>query len=96
MFTRLPVSGAIVLTTRLQIEPLGRMEEQQLKHLARDIRSWPAHIARLKGRDLWERAVLGFIEQFPMARDDVSVVDAGELTEEDEDEDVDKECFTIR
>lgn len=90
MFTRLPISGAIVLTTRVQIDPLVRMGEDQLRHLAKDIRSWPAHIARLKGRDLWGRAVLGFIEQFPMARDDDSVV----MTEYDEDDDDVKKWFT--
>lgn len=85
MFRRLPVSGAIVLTTQVQIEPLVRMAKRKLQNLARDIRSWSAHIARLKGRDLWGRAVLGYIEEFPIAHDDVSVVDAGELTEDCED-----------
>ncbi|KAL5431740.1 hypothetical protein PMIN06_012204 [Paraphaeosphaeria minitans] len=89
MFTMLPTSGAIVLTTRVEIEPLVRMEEYALRRLAKDIRSWNADIARLKGRDLWGRAVLGFIEQFPMARDDESVV----MTEYDEDDRV-KKWFT--
>lgn len=70
----------------MQLDPLVRMGDNQLRHLANDIRSWPAHIARLKGRDLWGRAVLGFIEQSPMARDDASVV----ATEADEDDDVKK------
>ena len=70
------------MTTRVQLDPLSHMGENQLRHLANDIRSWPAHIARLKGRDLWGRAVLGFIEQFPMARDDESVL----MNEGDEDD----------
>ncbi|KAJ4360298.1 uncharacterized protein N0V89_000859 [Didymosphaeria variabile] len=92
MFRKLPKSGAVVLTTRVQIEPLVRMEERKLRHLAKEIRSWPAHIARLKGRDLWGRAVLGFIEQFPMAHDDASVMDAGEMTEPGDD--IDRTSFT--
>lgn len=83
MFRRLPRSGAIVMTTRVQVSPLVRMPQRKLHHLGKEIRSWPAHIARLKGRDLWARAVLGYIEDFPMARDDRSVVGVGELTEDE-------------
>ncbi|KAJ4288674.1 hypothetical protein N0V90_011911 [Kalmusia sp. IMI 367209] len=84
MFRRLPKSGAIVMTTRVQVSPLVRMPEKKLHRLAAEIRSWPAHVARLKGRDLWARAVLGYIEEFPMAHDDRTVVKAGELTEDEE------------
>lgn len=81
MFRRLPKTKAVVMTTRVQIEPLVCMEKERLQYLSREIRSWPAHIARLKGRGLWGRTVLGYIEQFPMVHDDESVVDAGEMTE---------------
>ena len=84
MFRRLPKTRAIVLTTRVQIKPLVHMKKEHLQILSREIRSWPAHIGRLKGRELWGRAVLGFIEKFPMARDDQSVVDAAEMTEEED------------
>lgn len=83
MFRRLPVTGAVVMTTRMQIESLMLMEEKKLLLVGREIRSWSAHIGRLKGRDLWGRAVLGYIEAFPMAHDDESVLGAGEMTEEE-------------
>lgn len=74
-FRKLPQSGAIVMTTRVQVVPLVRMSAAKLQRLAREIRGWEDHVARMKGRDLWGRAVLGFCEGRPMSRDDETVVD---------------------
>jgi len=80
-FKRLGRSGAIVMTTRTKLQRLVDMRESELGHVAREIRSWPADVGRHKGRDVWQRAVLGYIENFPTAHDDATVVEAGELTE---------------
>ncbi|KAF1968229.1 hypothetical protein BU23DRAFT_541578 [Bimuria novae-zelandiae CBS 107.79] len=63
MFTKLSKTGAIVLTTRVQVHPLAEIEEADLVAFAEDVRSWPAHVARLKGRDLWGSVVLNYIDE---------------------------------
>lgn len=80
-FRRLPKSGAIVVTTKTRIRNLVDLDRKMLPGLAREIRGWSADVARYKGRDLWQRSVLGYCEGKSTVHDDRSVVNPGEFTE---------------
>lgn len=74
-FRRLSKSGAIVFTVRTQVQSLVDLSQAGRQALANEIREWSATMAGLKGKDLWQRSVLGFCEGKGAAYDDMSVVD---------------------
>jgi hypothetical protein len=60
-FRRLESSGAIVFTVKTSVQRLTDVPPgEQRENLVKEIRSWPREIAVYKGRDLWQRVVVGF------------------------------------
>ncbi|KAF1914518.1 hypothetical protein BDU57DRAFT_596475 [Ampelomyces quisqualis] len=77
-FRRLPVSGAIVTTTRTQLSRLVDVDTQQRrKELWAEVSSWGEEEAVFKGRDLWIRAVRSWCVGGEAWCDDRTVVGGG-------------------
>lgn len=83
-FRRLLFSDAIVFTVHTSIQNLVDVQEEQRANLVKEIRSWPDEIARYKGRDVWEKALVGWCEGRELVvRDDRSVFSDSGMTDED-------------
>ncbi|KAH7109839.1 hypothetical protein B0J11DRAFT_448750 [Dendryphion nanum] len=87
IFRRLPKSGAVVFTVHTSLEKLTDLPESEHASLVAEIRSWPNEIARYKGRDLWQRAVMGWCEgsRATYHDDDNVGSDTGSFTRVDDD-----------
>lgn len=72
-FHRLPESGAVIFTVKTSISRLMDIPKNELEKLAAEIRAWPEDIANYKGRPLWKRPVLGYIEGKPMTMPDEDI-----------------------
>jgi hypothetical protein len=65
-FRRLPESKTIVFTVKTSVERLIDIPELEKPNLVAEIRAWPDEIATYKGRDLWQRTLIGFCENKPV------------------------------
>ena len=61
-FRRLPRSEAVLFTVKTSLQKLTELIGKDLLDLAGEIRSWPAELARYKGRDRWGKCVLDFCD----------------------------------
>ena len=61
-FRRLILSNAVVFTVHTSIRGLVDIPVHERANLVAEIKAWPKQIATYKGRDLWERAVVGWCE----------------------------------
>jgi len=52
------------------VQKLTELDEKQKKELVREIRNWGSSEATIKGRVLWETAVMGFCRERAEPRDD--------------------------
>ena len=61
---RLPRSGAVVFTIRTYFEPVTKIAEEDgvPARLANGIRAWGEDSARYKGRDRYEKVLLGYLD----------------------------------
>lgn len=80
IFRRLPKSGAIVFSTRTELQKLINLNLQEKRDLVKEIRGWDEVVATRKGLELWQRAVIGYCEGRRIFKDDETVVDAGDMT----------------
>lgn len=62
IFRRLPTSGAIIYSTRTQVNRLTELDVHERRELVREIRGWDKEVAMRKGLELWERTVIGYCE----------------------------------
>ncbi|KAF2864903.1 hypothetical protein BDV95DRAFT_600102 [Massariosphaeria phaeospora] len=86
-FRRLGTSGAIVFGVKTSVQRLVDVPVNERQGLADEIKSWPPEMATYKGRDLWQRTVVGFCEQRNLVHDDRTVAsDAGSMTRVNEEE----------
>jgi len=73
-FRRLVLSDAVVFTVHTSLQNLIDVPEDERTNLVKEIKSWPREIARYKGRDLWEKTLVGWCEGRELViRDDRSV-----------------------
>ena len=84
VFRRLPKSGAIVFSTRTEVRRLTDLDVQERRELVNEIRAWDPKVALRKGKELWQRAVIGYCEGKKIWKDDVTVINAGDMTRVDE------------
>ncbi|KAF1922486.1 uncharacterized protein M421DRAFT_78116 [Didymella exigua CBS 183.55] len=77
-FRRLPKSGAIIYSTRTEVNRLTELDVHGRRKLVEEIRSWNREVATRKGLELWQRAVIGYCEGKKAFRDDDTVIDGGE------------------
>lgn len=86
-FRKLPKSDTIVFTVKTSVERLVDLPENEKAKLVKEIRAWPREIATYKGRDLWQRAVIGFCEdRTAMVLDDTDLKsEMGTLTRASDD-----------
>lgn len=79
-FRRLPKSGAVVYSTRTEVNRLTELDAHGRRELVREVRGWDQEVATRKGLELWQRAVIGYCEGKTAFKDDPTVVDtAGEM-----------------
>ncbi|KAF2799708.1 hypothetical protein K505DRAFT_230533 [Melanomma pulvis-pyrius CBS 109.77] len=77
-FRRLPKSDAVVFGVHTRLQRLVDVLEHERENLVKEIRMWPEDIARYKGRDLWEKVVVGWCLGVDLeGRDDRSVGSRG-------------------
>jgi hypothetical protein len=62
VFRRLPKSGAIAFSTRTEVKRLTDLNVRQRIELVDEIQSWDPEVALRKGRELWQRVVIGYCE----------------------------------
>ncbi|CAI6336462.1 unnamed protein product [Periconia digitata] len=85
MFRVLAKSKCIVMTVKTELNYLTDLEARARDELAKEIRGWPKEMASRKGKGLWKRVVLGYLEGKAMMRDDGTAVDANDFTDSDSD-----------
>ncbi|KAL6707516.1 hypothetical protein ACN47E_004086 [Coniothyrium glycines] len=72
-FRRLPRSGAMVMSTRTELQKLTDLSIHESRELLKEIEAWDEGAAAIKGRDLWITAVEGYCFGKPIFRDDATV-----------------------
>ena len=73
-FRCLLLSDAVVFTVHTSLQNLVDVPEEGRANLVKEIKAWPEEIARYKGRDLWEKVLVGWCEGRDLViRDDRSV-----------------------
>ena len=63
VWSRMPASGAILLTTRTKIKNLTDLTVDELVELKQKIKKCPKELAEFKGRFLWEKMVAMYIRE---------------------------------
>lgn len=61
-FRRLPQNGAIVFGVKTYLTTIDQLPMQELENLAKEMQSWPEHVGKYKGKDVWGAKVLEFYE----------------------------------
>ncbi|PGH37034.1 hypothetical protein GX50_00017 [[Emmonsia] crescens] len=61
-FRRLPKSRAIVFGVKTSLTRLQELPLEELSNLVTEMKSWPAAVAKYKGRDHWGSAVIKWLE----------------------------------
>ena len=59
-----------MFSVQTEVQKLTELDEKQKKELVREIRNWGSSEATIKGRVLWETAVMGFCRERAEPRDD--------------------------
>lgn len=70
----------MVFSTRTEVRKLTELDVSERRQLVAEIKAWDEDVALRKGRELWQRAVLGYCEGKRVWKDDETVVDAGDMT----------------
>lgn len=61
-FRRLPRSNAVLFTVKTDLQKLSKLNVEDLREIATEIRSWPDEIATYKGRERWGKCLLDFCD----------------------------------
>lgn len=62
-FRRLPRTGAILFSVKTYLTALDELPVQELRNLAKEMKSWPDYVGGYKGMPVWGNAVLKFCEE---------------------------------
>jgi hypothetical protein len=62
-FRRLPRTGALVFGVKTYLTALEELPIQELRNLAKEMKSWPDYVGEYKGRDVWGAKVLQYCEK---------------------------------
>ncbi|PLB37409.1 heme-dependent oxidative N-demethylase family protein [Aspergillus candidus] len=62
-FRRLPKTGTIVFGVKTILTPLDELPMEELRNLAKEIKSWPEYVGEYKGRGIWGAKALEFCEK---------------------------------
>lgn len=62
-FRRLPRTGTLVFGVKTFLTTMDELPMQELRNLAKEIKSWPDYVGEYKGREVWGAKALEFCEK---------------------------------